>query len=75
METATIPIPSAEEVRTALERFNLKQLEELAKAADVPFTTLYKIAKGKTRDPGIKSVRKLWPHIDAVRHAAEQGAE
>lgn len=67
MKAASTPaIPSAEEVARALAPLNLKQLEELAATSGVPFTTLYKIARGTTENPGIETVRKFWVHIAAA---------
>lgn len=61
-----LTLPSAEQVRAALAPFNLKQLEALAEVSGIPFTTLYKIAKGKTDNPGIETLRKFVPYIGQV---------
>ena len=58
--------PGIEEVRDALKPLTLAQLEALASASGVPFTTLYKIKRGETENPGIETVRKFMPHVSAV---------
>lgn len=59
----TSDIPSADEVRQALKPLNLKQLEALARASGVPFTTIYKIKLGDTVNPGIETVRQFLPFL------------
>jgi predicted transcriptional regulator len=39
------------------------ELQALAKQASVPFTTLWKIRSGETRNPGIDTVRKLLANL------------
>lgn len=34
-------------------------MQDLAKAANVPFTTLWKIRMGETKNPGIDTVKKF----------------
>lgn len=61
------PIPSAADIREALAIYNRKELSALGELAGVPFTTLYKIKLGVTRDPGIETVRRLLPHLRPAR--------
>lgn len=63
-----IIIPSAAEVRQALQPLNMKQLSRLAALSGVPMTTIYKIRRGETPNPGVETVRMFLPH---VRSAAE----
>ena len=59
-------IPSAEAVRKWLEPLGHAQLQRLATLSSVPFTTLWKIRSGETRDPRIETVRQLHPHVKAA---------
>jgi hypothetical protein len=54
-------IPSAAEVRLRLEKLPHAELKGLACASAVPFTTLWKIRSGETRNPGIETVRQFLP--------------
>lgn len=56
-------IPSAEAVRAALAPLSLKQLEKLAELSGVPFTTIYKVKRGETKNPGIETLRQFMPHV------------
>jgi len=38
---------------------NREELEKIAKAADVPYHTLLKIAKGETEDPRVSTIENL----------------
>lgn len=59
-------IPSAEDVRAALAPLTLKQLERLAELSGVPSTTIYKIKRGETQNPGIETLRQFLPHVAAA---------
>lgn len=69
-----IEIPPASDIQAALAGLTHAQVQVLAKAAGVPFTTLWKIRAGETENPGIETVRKFYPHIDAVKVAIVEGA-
>lgn len=58
-----IDIPSAADVRSRLTRLSHAQVKALAAASAVPFTTLWKVRTGETRNPGVETVRQFWPHI------------
>lgn len=60
-------IPSAADVRAALLPLTLRQIERLSGLSGVPATTIYKVRLGETANPGIETVRKFLPHIDAAR--------
>ncbi len=60
------PLLGADAVRKALNPLTLTQLEALASMSGVPFTTIYKIKRGETTNPGIETVRKFLPHIAAL---------
>jgi predicted transcriptional regulator len=66
-------IPSIDEVRAALSGLKPWQLENLSKSSTVPLSTLYKIRQGVTgkRGPGIDTVGKFWPLIDAAAKSVE----
>lgn len=54
-------IPTMDAVRAALAPLTLRELEELAEASGVPFTTIYKIKRGETANPGLDTVRQFLP--------------
>ena len=58
---------SAEDVRTVLWLLTQRQLEKLSAASGVPLSTLGKIRRGETQNPGLETVRKFLPHLPAVR--------
>ena len=62
------------EVRAAMEPLTLKQIDRLGELSGVPPTTLYKIQRGETMNPGIETVAKFLPHVDAARVPVEQQA-
>lgn len=65
------PIPAASSVRAELEALGHAQMQRLAELSGVPFTTLWKVRNGETKNPGIETVRKFVPHIrTVVRRAA-----
>ncbi len=59
-------IPSAEDVRAALAPLTLKQLDRLAELSGVPATTIYKIKRGETENPGVETVRRFLPFVGAA---------
>lgn len=63
--------PSAEQVRSALSSLTLKQLDRLAGLSGVPATTIYKIKRGETENPGVETLRKFVPHIAAAQVAPD----
>ena len=62
-------IPSTEDVRAALGRLTLRQIERLAALSGVNESTLRKLRYGEIADPSLEKVRKFWPHLDAVSSA------
>lgn len=64
-------IPSAAEVRERLSGLGHAQVQELAAASEVPFTTLWKIKTGETKDPRIDTVRQFLPHLPASAQQTE----
>lgn len=64
-------IPSIEEVRATLAPISMKQLEALSQASGVPWTTIYKIKLGVTPNPGIETVRRFMPHLQAIADQAK----
>lgn len=60
------PFPSVPEVRARLRALTHSQMQELAQASEVPFTTLWKVRSGETANPGIETVRKFFAHIPAT---------
>lgn len=66
METS---LPGVDDIRAAMEPLTLADLETLAAASGVPATTLYKIKRGETTNPGIETVRKFLPYLADLRGA------
>lgn len=62
-----ITIPPLTMVRSRLEHLSQAQLATLASESGVPFGTLMKIRQGVTTNPGIETVRKFFPLLDAQR--------
>lgn len=65
-------LPSAAEVKARLHPLTNEQLQALADASGVPFTTLWKIRAGETANPRLDTVRQFLPHVAGleVRDAA-----
>ena len=59
-------IPTAEHIRAALLVLTHAQVQEVARKADVPFTTLWKLRTGETENPRIETVRRVWPELSAA---------
>lgn len=59
-------LPSAEEIRGRLAPLTLRQIERLADLSGVPATTIYKIKRGETKNPGVETLRQFMPHVDAA---------
>ena len=66
----TMFIPSPEEVRALLAPKKHAEMQALAKASGVPFTTLWKVRNGESADPRLETVRAIWPHIQPGAEAA-----
>jgi len=67
-------MPSAEEVRAALAPLTLKQIDRLAELSGVPPTTIYKIKRGETENPGVETLRKFLPHVATALEATKAAA-
>lgn len=50
---------SAEDVRKMLSKLDLAQLDKLSEKSGVPTSTIYKIKRGETANPGVDTVRKI----------------
>jgi hypothetical protein len=59
-------VPTIEQVRAALAPLTLKQLDALGQLSGVPPTTIYKIKRGTTVNPGIETVRLFMSRIGDV---------
>lgn len=66
-----IEVPSVEAVREALAGLTLKQIERLGELSGVPWSTIYKIKRGETRDPGMDTCGRFMPHVDVARGASD----
>lgn len=75
MAAMDISIPTAQQVRAALQPLTLKQLDVLAGLSGVPATTIYKIKRGETPNPGIETVGKFMPHIARAAQLVQPGLE
>jgi hypothetical protein len=56
-------------VRAALAPLTLKQLDVLEELSGVPATTIYKIKRGETANPGLETVRQFVQHIEQAASA------
>jgi predicted transcriptional regulator len=56
-------IPSATEIRAALQPYTIGKLMKLSDVCGVPWTTLVKIRNGQTTDPRLETVRAVWPAL------------
>ena len=50
-------IPPLSSIRQALRELNTAQVRRLADKTKIPFTTLWKIRSGETKNPGVETVR------------------
>ena len=44
----------------------MRQIDRLAELSGVPAPTIYKIKLKATKNPGIETLRRFLPHVDAV---------
>lgn len=58
-------IPTAADVRAALQALGHAQLLKLSAASGVSLTTLWNIRSGDRPNPGIETVRKFMPFVAA----------
>ena len=65
-------IPSVGQLRKRLSEYTMVELEDLALASGVGFSTLLKIKLGTTDNPGIETVRKFEPHMKQVLAAGRR---
>ncbi len=56
-------IPPVSDLQNILVGLGHAQLQELARLSGVPFTTIWKIRSGETKNPGIETVRMWLPHV------------
>jgi predicted transcriptional regulator len=63
-------IPTIDDVRAVLARMTMEQIGRLGALSGVPPTTIYKIKRGETENPGIETVRKFMPHVEAALRKA-----
>lgn len=57
---------TATQVREALKPLNHSQVQRLSKLSEVPFATLWHIREEHSKNPGVDTVGKFWPHIPKV---------
>jgi hypothetical protein len=55
-------------IKSYLDTCTAKQLTQLSVDADVPLGTLTKIKTGETKNPGVLTCEKIWPHIPHGKH-------
>ncbi len=60
-------IPSVAAIRLELQALGYAATQRLAKLSGVPFTTIWKIRDGTTRNPGIETVAQFVVHIAAAK--------
>lgn len=59
-------IPDVPTIKAELLKLGYAQMQQLAVASSVPFTTLWKVRSGETENPGIETVRKFLPHVASI---------
>lgn len=57
-------LPTSDDVRQRLAAMTHAELTQLAKDCKVPFTTLWKIRDGTTKDTRLDTLRKFWPTVE-----------
>ncbi len=62
-------LPSTKQVRAMLRPLTLLQVQEVGRSSGVPWTTIYKIKRGETTNPGMDTVRKFLPHLVKLTEA------
>lgn len=62
------------EIRDRLGGLSHSEMQRLATIAQVPFTTLWKIRDGTTKNPGVETVRQFYPHIGNAKAPDSQPA-
>lgn len=63
----SMPIPSASDVQAGLAALSHAQIQELSRRSGVPFTTIWKVRDGTTKNPGIKTVGKFMAYLGEVQ--------
>jgi transcriptional regulator with XRE-family HTH domain len=66
-------IPSSADVRQRLLPLRHAQLQALARASGVPFTTLWKVRSGETQNPGLDTARSLLAALHMIESAPSAG--
>lgn len=56
-------LPTAADVRQLMGKLSHAGMRGLAQRSGVPFTTLWKIRTGETKDPRLETVRVIWPEL------------
>ncbi|WP_137860780.1 hypothetical protein [Variovorax sp. 3P27G3] len=57
-------IPSVANIRLALQGLSHAATQRLSKLSGVPFTTIWKIRDGTTKNPGIETVGQFVPYLE-----------
>ena len=66
--------PPFDDIKARLAGLSHQQLRYLSRGSGVPYTTLLKVRNGPTTNPGIETVRKFWPKVEAIE-AGWDGAD
>ena len=64
-----IQIPPASDFQAQLAELTHAEMQGLASLSGVPFTTLWKIRDGSTKNPGIETVRLFAQHLKQAKRA------
>lgn len=56
-------VPTPEQVRLLLSAMSHAQVLALSDKAGVPFTTLWKVRTGETKNPRLETVCAIWPEL------------
>lgn len=70
-------IPSAEQIGALLRAMTLAQVREVSHKSGIPYRTLLNIRFGATPNPGLETVRRFYPYLDAsaISSQASQQAQ
>lgn len=67
-------IPSAALVRERLQALSYAELKAICAKRQAPFTTVWKLRSGETSNPGLETVRLIWPDLKAPKRAKAEAA-
>ena len=67
-------VPSVESIRLELLSLGHAEVQQLATLSRVPFSTIWKIRDGTTKNPGIATVGQFISHVEVIASTRKQMA-